>query len=52
MRLIDEEVELNIRIKAVYVIGHFAPRIPSLITKDLSLLQNLFDKISMVGFKN
>ncbi|OXU22910.1 hypothetical protein TSAR_016170 [Trichomalopsis sarcophagae] len=46
MKLITEEAEPAHRLMAYTIIGQLGQRIPSLVNKDLSLLQNFFDMLA------
>lgn len=48
MKLIAEEAEPAHRLMAYTIIGQLGQRIPSLVNKDLSLLQNFFDMLASV----
>ncbi|KAJ8667078.1 hypothetical protein QAD02_008740 [Eretmocerus hayati] len=45
LKLIKEESEPTHKLMAYSIIGHLGQRIPSLVNKDLSLLQNFFDML-------
>ena len=49
MKLITEEAEPSHKLMAYTIVGQLGQRIPSLVNKDLSLLQNFFDTLASVS---